>query len=491
MERYRYMEAKLKQWKDSENRKPLVWEDVRQIGKMIKTILVWLAVISAFVVEARDFEVKKGVPYRPGAERCVMDIYYPANETGGSLPVVVWFHGGGLTGGHWEIPEELKTGEYVVVAPGYRLLPDAQLSDCIDDAAGAVSWVMDSIADYGGDTSHIFVSGHSAGGYLTSMIGLDKKWLNKYGKDADAISGLIPFSGQVITHFAQRESKGLSPLTPVVDEFAPLYHVRKDAPPYIIITGDKEMELYGRYEENAYMWRMMKLTGHPNVEIYQLEGYNHGDMASPAFHILKNSVREIMAEKESAQSVADSAAIIPDGQTETEDVTGQKVLTNRVAVGYNLELNRFCNDKVNVGNGVMAQYAHSFSVSRKNSLYVDFGVKLDFARVGNVSYWAADSDFGYEADHYTDYTVRFPASLAWRKPVGDVCLMPYAGLQLGVRFHHEPNSNDGKVYFRIPLGAQAGFGAIYKRWYYGIEGQYVGIVFGWNVNLNLSVGYLF
>ena len=31
-----------------------------------------------------------------------------------------------------------------------------------------------------------------------------------------------------------------------------LYDIRKDAPPYIIITGDKEMELYGRHEQNAY-----------------------------------------------------------------------------------------------------------------------------------------------------------------------------------------------------------------------------------------------
>lgn len=263
-------------------------------GMTLKTILLSVIALAAVAAEAREFAEKKGMAYRQDAERCVMDLYHPADTAGGSLPVVVWFHGGGLTGGHREIPNELKTGEYVVVAPEYRLLPDVQLPDCIDDAARAVSWVMDSIARYGGDSHRIFVSGHSAGGYLTSMIGLDKKWLGKYGKDADDLSGLIPFSGQVITHFAYRESKGLSPLTPVVDEFAPLYHARNDAPPYIIITGDEEMELYGRYEENAYMWRIMKLTGHPNVQIYKLDGYNHGDMAAPAFHILKNSVKEIL-----------------------------------------------------------------------------------------------------------------------------------------------------------------------------------------------------
>ena len=31
----------------------------------------------------------------------------------------------------------------------------------------------------GGDKNKIFISGHSAGGYLTAMVGLDKRWLKK------------------------------------------------------------------------------------------------------------------------------------------------------------------------------------------------------------------------------------------------------------------------------------------------------------------------
>ena len=97
---------------------------------------------------------------------------------------------------------------YVVVAPNYRLIPEVDVEQCIDDAAEAVAWTFRNIEKYGGDPSKIFVTGHSAGGYLTSMIGLDKKWLDKYGIDADSIAGLIPYSGQVITHFSDRKSKG-------------------------------------------------------------------------------------------------------------------------------------------------------------------------------------------------------------------------------------------------------------------------------------------
>lgn len=66
-----------------------------------------------------------------------------------------------------------------------------------------------------------------------------------------------------ITHFTVRQERGIEGTQPVVDELAPLYHVRKDAPPLLLITGDREMEMMGRYEENAYRMRMMKVVGHP------------------------------------------------------------------------------------------------------------------------------------------------------------------------------------------------------------------------------------
>lgn len=222
--------------------------------------------------------------------RCKLDVYYQQEKSG--TPVVVWFHGGGLTGGEKFIPEELKNEGLTVVAANYRLLPQAELSECIDDAAAAVAWTFRHIADYGGDPRKIYVCGHSAGGYLTNMIGLDKKWLGKYGIDADSIAALAPFSGHAISHFAYREARGMKPTQPSIDEFAPLYYVRADAPPLIIISGDRELEMLGRYEETAYFWRMMKVNGHKETYIYELDGYDHGAMASPAFHILKNYIRQ-------------------------------------------------------------------------------------------------------------------------------------------------------------------------------------------------------
>lgn len=264
---------------------------------MKNLVLTFVCFLVCQLAAAQGYSLVKDIAYSQekaeyAQERCKLDIYYPTDLK--DCPVVVWFHGGGLEGGNKEIPEQLKNSGLVVVGVGYRLLPKCTPTECIDDAAAAVAWTFKNIEKYGGSAKKIFLSGHSAGGYLIDMIGLDKHYLAKYGVDADDVAGLIPFSGQCITHYNVRKLQGLSPLQPTLDEFAPLYFVRPDCPPVVIISGDRELELYGRYEEQAYFWRMFKLVGHKDVTLYEMQGYDHGQMPFPAFNIMKNHIKRIL-----------------------------------------------------------------------------------------------------------------------------------------------------------------------------------------------------
>ena len=250
-----------------------------------------------------SYETKSNIAYYTDAvqpsdtymqNRCVLDIYYPKNVK--NYPTIVWFHGGGLTGGNKEFPKQLLEKGVAVIAVNYRLYPKVKAPKYIEDAAAAVAWTFNHIASFGGNPDLIFISGHSAGGYLASMIGLDKRWLQAHDLDANKIAGLIPFSGHAITHFTIREERGIPGKQAIIDDLAPVYHARGDAPPLLLITGDRELELLGRYEENAYLMRMMQLNGHQQTKLYELDGYGHL-MTEPAFPLLVEEVQRITKEK--------------------------------------------------------------------------------------------------------------------------------------------------------------------------------------------------
>ena len=262
----------------------------------MKKYLATLLFLGMFVwatAQQPSYKLQQAISYSAGSsdtykkEKCQLDIYYPVGKK--DFVTVVWFHGGGLTDGGKEIPSYLKEKGIAVVGVGYRLSPKVNVSEIIKDAAEAVKWTFDHIEEFGGSKKKIVLSGHSAGGYLDLMLALDKSHLAAVGASAQDLLGVVPFSAQAITHFTARKEQGISINQPVIDALAPLYWVRADAVPITLITGDRELEMVGRYEENAYLARMLKLVGHPQVKLLELDGYDHG-MTYPAFPILLKEI---------------------------------------------------------------------------------------------------------------------------------------------------------------------------------------------------------
>jgi acetyl esterase/lipase len=268
---------------------------------ILKNLFLLLLLANSVVLEAQQqYITENNIHYYSDSinktdeyinSQCVLDIYYPKDLK--NFPTIVWFHGGGMTGGKKQIPKALKEKGFAVIAVEYRLSPKTVAPSYIEDAAAAVAWTFKNIEKYGGNTKLIFLSGHSAGGYLDLMITLDKTYLAKYNIDANSIAAIIPFSGQAITHFTIRKENGIKSTQPIIDKYAPLYFVRPDAPPVLLITGDRELELLGRYEENAYLCRMMKLCGHKQTRLYELQGFDHGGMDDPAYPLLIKEVNAI------------------------------------------------------------------------------------------------------------------------------------------------------------------------------------------------------
>lgn len=264
----------------------------------MKNIITLILLFCSAILLAQDkYEFKQNISYIDASEddeyrkeRCKLDIYYPLDKK--EYPTIVWFHGGGLEGGEKHIFEELKNKGIAVVAVNYRLSPRATHPAYIEDAAEAVVWVFKNIENYGGSADNIFVSGHSAGGYLTLMVGLDKSYLEKYSVDADRIRGLVPISGQTNTHYTIRKERNIPMDIPVVDEFAPLNCARKNIPPTLLISGDRYLEMTARYEENAHMEAILKSLGNENVKLYELQGFDHGAVAIPGCFLLLDWIKQ-------------------------------------------------------------------------------------------------------------------------------------------------------------------------------------------------------
>lgn len=270
----------------------------------MKKLIFFLLLVSAVTAHAQQqYITQTDIQYYPDsinakdgytASQCKLDLYYPKDVK--DVPTIIWFHGGSLTGGGKEIPKTLMEKGYIVISVQYRLSPKVKAPAYIEDAAAAVAWAYQHVSNYGGDTKLIFLTGHSAGGYLDLMITLDKKYLAKYNIDANSFAAVIPFSPQCITHFTIRHEEGIRETQPTIDNYAPLYFVRADTPPILLITGDRELELYGRYEENAYMQRMFKLNGNKRTTLYELQGFDHGGMPEPAFPLLLKEVAQVTKE---------------------------------------------------------------------------------------------------------------------------------------------------------------------------------------------------
>jgi para-nitrobenzyl esterase len=113
------------------------------------------------------------------SEDCLyLNVWVPAKPASGSLPVMVYYHGGGNRHGNIsEVPfnvAKLAAKGVIVVTAAYRLnimgflaLPgmkeDGAGNFAILDAVEALKWVKKNIASFGGDPGRVTIAGQSAG----------------------------------------------------------------------------------------------------------------------------------------------------------------------------------------------------------------------------------------------------------------------------------------------------------------------------------------
>ena len=125
----------------------------------------------------------------PSEDCLTLNIWSPAKAKPGSLPVMIWIHGGGYTAGSASEPrhdgEFLAHHNVVIVTINYRLgifgfFADADLAAesphhatgnyGLLDQAAAIAWVHRNITAFGGDPNNITIFGESAGSFSVSSL---------------------------------------------------------------------------------------------------------------------------------------------------------------------------------------------------------------------------------------------------------------------------------------------------------------------------------
>ncbi|MGN6233204.1 MAG: alpha/beta hydrolase [Trinickia sp.] len=93
----------------------------------------------------------------------------------GSLPVVLYFHGGGFVGGSLDDAEFAARhfAEHLpvlVISVGYSLAPAHPFPAALEDAYRAACWAMDAAKTIGSDGKRLFAAGHCAGGHVANGL---------------------------------------------------------------------------------------------------------------------------------------------------------------------------------------------------------------------------------------------------------------------------------------------------------------------------------
>lgn len=105
-------------------------------------------------------------------------LYRPAgSESTATLPVLVYYHGGGWVIGdldtHDVLCRELANGSgCAVIAVDYRMGPEHRFPAAVDDVLAATRWVHANAASLGVDANRLAVGGDSAGGNLAAVVAI-------------------------------------------------------------------------------------------------------------------------------------------------------------------------------------------------------------------------------------------------------------------------------------------------------------------------------
>lgn len=283
----------------------------RRCGLPLACLCFVVLAVSSVARGEESFTRQQDVIYgRKFGTALTMDVFTPSKNANGAAVVVCI--SGGWVSNHDNIQpifaaELLKRG-YTVFAVVHGSQPKFTIPECVADINRAVRYIRSHAADFKIDPNRIGISGASAGGHLSLMLGCncgegDEKakdavdrvssrvqavacffpptdFLN-YGKPGVKSLGLEPehqFKAPFDFHEHDAANKMFKPVDlttreRICKEISPIYHVTKDDAPTLLIHGDADKLV--PLQQSEIIVEKFKEAGVP-CELVVKKGGGHG-----------------------------------------------------------------------------------------------------------------------------------------------------------------------------------------------------------------------
>lgn len=206
-----------------------------------------------------------------------LDMYTPNVQNGKSMPVIIYVHGGGWTGGSkgnvGDKPAFFVNKGYVFVSVQHRFSPQVKYEQMAGDLSLAIKWIYNHSAQYHIDPTRINLMGHSSGGHLLMLIGTNPKYLNEVGLSPSSIKSIVSLEGPLnLTDFIQRMGtykKVFGSDKKVWEDASPeTYAGNKGLPPMFLVAR-------GKSSITAFMEKTKKAGN--MVDYFECKTLSHSD----------------------------------------------------------------------------------------------------------------------------------------------------------------------------------------------------------------------
>ncbi len=237
-------------------------------------------------------EVVEGLRYGPHP-RHRLDVYR-RRDLAGPAPVLVQVHGGSWMRGSRgrqarPLMYRLAARGWVVVAPSYRVSPEATFPDHLVDVKRAIAWVRLMAVGLGVDPGFVAITGGSAGGHLAAMVALtagDPAYQPGFESADTSVQACVPLYAVL----SLLRSDGRTPIWPFLARYvmksepaddpvrwrasSPHYRAHASAPPFFVLHGTHDSAV--RSHVSTRFVKRLRSAGAGPVVFGEVPGATHG-----------------------------------------------------------------------------------------------------------------------------------------------------------------------------------------------------------------------